>query len=75
MTRLFHSAWWLLRSNKAHTFNSIGEIKSQFCRIGKDCYLNGGRLSKNNEKLPNLHKLAKKGVLVSNTNMGVCLYI
>ena len=47
----------------------------QFCRIGKDCYWNVNRLSKNNEKLPYLHKITKKKFLVSNKIMRLCLYI
>ena len=36
------------------------KIISQFCRIGKDCDRNGDGMSKNNEKLPYLHKVTKK---------------
>ena len=34
-------------------------IISQFCRIGKDCYWNGSRLSKDDEKLSYSHLLTK----------------
>ena len=51
------------------------KIISQFCRIEKDCSWNVYRLSKNDEKLPYLHKITKKKFLVCNKNMGLCLYI
>ena len=45
-------------------------IISQFCQIGKDSYWNGDRLSKNNEKLPYLHRITgprayKQGIMSS----------
>ena len=33
------------------------------------------RLSKNDEKLPYLHRITKRKFLVRNTNMGLCLYL
>ena len=49
-------------------------IIGQFCWIGKDCYLNGDRLSKNAKKLLHLHKITKKGFKLVK-NMGLYLYI
>ena len=50
----------------------IGKIKniiSQFCQNGKDCDLNGDKLSKNNEKLSYFHKMSKRKFLVVDKNM------
>ena len=51
------------------------KIISQFCLIGQDCYWNGDRLSKNDEKLSYLHKITKRKFLVSNKNIELCQYI
>ena len=37
----------------------LNGMLSQFCRIGKDCYWNGSRLSKDDEKLSYSHLLTK----------------
>ena len=36
------------------------KIISKFCWIGKDCDQNGERMSKNDEKMPYLHKVTRK---------------